>query len=132
MESENINIEELMKLHGVNPNAGLNENIKNLEDCKDEEEYYAQFRGDYIDLKDFIQAETYEDKKEFLKKLSKNRVILIREHILCVWTFNPEKREELEEQLEALQLIIYSDKEELGKMESIINEKKNEELINSN
>jgi len=117
---------DILKSAGTNPNAGIDMNIKPIEECRDETEYWGQYRGDYIDLRDFLRAKNLDDKKTFLKNLSKGRVILIREHLMQVWTFNPEQRERLEGQLEAINLVIYCGKDELEQAEQDIATKKQE------
>lgn len=124
---ENKEREMLKRLKdaGTNPQSGLTDTIKTIEELNgDENAYWAQYRGDYLDLRDFLKPESMDDKKTFLKNLTKGRVILIREHILQAWTFNPEQRERLEDQLEIINLVIYSGAEELDALEKDINDKK--------
>jgi hypothetical protein len=112
-EYEASSLKELLLNRGTNYVAGLDQNIKELDKCKDEAEFWAQYRGDYLDVRDFIKLKTYEEKRDMLKLLSKARVTLIREHILNIWLFNPNMREVLEEQLEAIGLVLYSGPDEL-------------------
>lgn len=124
---ENLSPDEFIKMmedHGVNPNAGIVDKIKDMDKCKDEMEFWGQFRGDYLDLRDFLKKESLDEKKEFLKGLTKTRVTLIREHILTTWTFCPELRDELDNQLEAICLIMYSSKEDLESLEKDLEHRK--------
>ena len=127
IQIENKEREMLKRLKdaGTNPQAGLTNTIKTIEELDgDENAYWSQYRGDYLDLRDFLKPESMDDKKTFLKNLTKGRVILIREHILQAWTFSPEQRERLEDQLEIINLVIYSGAEELDALEQEITNKK--------
>ena len=79
----------------------------------DDEHFYSKFRGDYLDLRDFLNKETIEEKVKFIINIAKGRVLLIREHLLLIWTFNDEWREDLTEELLILNEIIYNDKNNL-------------------
>lgn len=137
VEQNDIEMRQILKDAGTNPQAGLIDHIESLESFKTEQEYWQQYRGDYLDLRDFLKAKTIDDKKTFLKNLSKSRVILIREHLLQAWTFNPNQRDILEDQLEAISLVIYSGKDELEALEADLEKKKvdcgyYEEEVNTN
>ena len=115
--SDKPTLVDILQNQGINPEHGIGEHIQNYEDDK---QFWSQFRGDYIDLRDFIKKETLQEKKDWIKTIAKARVILIREHILTIWTFNPDQREQLLPQLEAINLIIYSGKDELEANEQYI------------
>ena len=76
----------------------------------DDEHFYSKFRGDYLDLRDFLNKDTIEEKVKFIINISKGRVLLLREHLLLIWTFNDEWRDDLSEELLILNEIIYNDK----------------------
>lgn len=109
---ENATLSDVIKNKGGNINHSLI-NPESIEEKEDENEYWGQYRGDYLDLRDYCKAETYDEKKNFLKNISKARVTLIREHILSIWTFCPKMRQELEPELESINMVMYSDKQEL-------------------
>ena len=79
----------------------------------DDEHFYSKFRGDYLDLRDFLNKETIEEKVKFIINIAKGRVLLVREHLLLIWTFNDEWRDDLTEELLILNEIIYNDKNNL-------------------
>ena len=91
------------------------DNLKNLEgygeiqDKEEDKEFWNEFRGDYIDLRDFLKNETKEEKQQFVLGISRQRVILIREHLLTIMTFNLELRQKLFDELMMLNEIIYSE-----------------------
>lgn len=80
-----------------------------IKECEDDNEFWAQFRGDYLDLRDYLKLETLEEKKELLLKWTKPRVTLVREHLLMIWTFNEELREKLTDELLIMNQIIYGE-----------------------
>jgi hypothetical protein len=80
-----------------------------IEDKDDDNEFWDQFRGDYLDLRDFVKQDTEVEKVAFILKLSKKRVTLLREHLLLLWTFKEDARDELTNELLILNRIIYND-----------------------
>ncbi len=82
-----------------------------MEDKTNEEdpEFWAEYRGDYLDLRDYLKLETVEEKQKLLLQWTKKRVILVREHILQIWTFNDELRDKLTPELMMICQIIYSE-----------------------
>ena len=69
--------------------------------------FWSKFRGDFIDLRDYLLADTISAKKDVLKDWNKQRVTLVREHILNIWTYNKQLRQDLEKELEMINMIIY-------------------------
>ena len=86
-------------------------NIIDPDEINDDDEHFdSKFRGDYLDLRDFLNKDTIEEKVKFIINISKGRVLLLREHLLLIWTFNDEWRDDLSEELLILNEIIYNDK----------------------
>lgn len=91
---------------GFNENVGLPD-VDNLNMNEEDTLFWSKFRGDFIDLRDYLVAETISAKKDILKNWNKQRVTLVREHILNIWTYNKQLREDLEKELEMINMIIY-------------------------
>lgn len=105
-------IEDVIKATGGSLNNALM-SADNIEEKENETEYWGQYRGDYLDLRDYFKAEGFKAKRDYLKKLSKARVTLIREHIISIWTFRPDMRDEIDDELEMICKVMYSGKDEL-------------------
>ena len=91
------------------PTEALPPIFDDIKDLENDTEFWGQFRGDYLDLRDYLKLETLEEKKELLLKWTKPRVTLVREHVLMIWTFNEELREKLSEELLIICEIIYGE-----------------------
>lgn len=93
-------------------NAGTIIKPEDIKDYENEANYWGQFRGDYCDLRDFLKAETSEKQAEFIKKISKGRALLVREHILFLWTFmndDEENFQSIDDALQSINSIIYDE-----------------------
>jgi len=91
---------------GFNENVGLPD-VDKLDMNEEDALFWSKFRGDFIDLRDYLLADTISAKKDVLKDWNKQRVTLVREHILNIWTYNKQLRQDLEKELEMINMIIY-------------------------
>jgi len=90
-------------------NAAASLLFDDIKEYENDTEFWGQFRGDYLDLRDYLMKETLEEKKELILQWTKSRVTLMREHILMIWTFNHTLRDELTQELLMLNEIIYGE-----------------------
>lgn len=85
---------------------------QNIKDYDDDDKFTSQVRTDYQDMFNFIKCKTKEDRLSFLSLISRKEVVLIREHMLLLWTTLPDYRKETLPHIIALNEIIYGLKPE--------------------
>ena len=86
------------------------------------DENKEELNKEYNEVLTFLKLENYEDRKKHLLTLPFNALIELREHTLHIWLFNVLQRVNIEDVLEAIQLVILSHKTDLKTMEDRLRE----------
>jgi hypothetical protein len=84
-----------------------------IDDNASDDEFWGQFRGDYLDLRDFVQMIDPTEKRDWLMKKTKEQATLLREHLLLLWTYNEENREILTNELLIINRVMYNDNKDI-------------------